>query len=186
MASDASVTGVIANRYAAALYELADGEKALDEVAGDLTGLRALIAGSSDLQRMIRSPLMKGDDTAAAMATVIGKAGASDLTRRFVGVVARNRRLFALPPIIDTFLRQLAERRGEVTAEVISAVKLKDDQVKTVTEALVKATGGKVAVDLKVDPGLIGGLVVKVGSRMIDSSVRTKLQKLQLAMKGIG
>lgn len=186
MASDASVTGAIAERYATALYDLAEDAKALDDVAGDLKGVREMIAESGDLQRMIRSPLMKSADTAAAMGAVIEKAGASDLTRRFVGVIARNRRLFALPAIIDTFLRQLAERRGEVTAEVTSAVKLKDDQVSSVTEALKKSVGAKVAVDLKVDPALIGGLVVKVGSRMVDSSVKTKLQKLQIAMKGIG
>ena len=186
MASDKRVTGAIAERYATALYELADGDKALDAVADDLTSLREIIAGSDDLLRMLRSPLLQRDEQAKAMTAILEKAGGSDLTRRLVGVVAENRRLFALPAIIDAFLRQLAERRGEVTAEVTSAVKLKDKQIEAVTDALKKSVGGKVAVDLKVDPALIGGLVVKVGSRMVDSSVRTKLQKLQLAMKGTG
>ena len=186
LASDKRVTGAIAERYATALYELADGDKALDAVADDLTSLREIIAGSDDLLRMLRSPLLQRDEQAKAMTAILEKAGGSDLTRRLVGVVAENRRLFALPAIIDAFLRQLAERRGEVTAEVTSAVKLKDKQIEAVTDALKKSVGGKVAVDLKVDPALIGGLVVKVGSRMVDSSVRTKLQKLQLAMKGTG
>jgi F-type H+-transporting ATPase subunit delta len=120
------------------------------------------------------------------MSTLLASAGASDLVRRFVGLVAQNRRLFVLPEMIESYLSQLARRRGEMTAEVVSAKPLSDTQRNAVAEALRKSVGGKVAIDARVDPALIGGLVVKVGSRLIDSSLRTKLHRLQLAMKGIG
>jgi ATP synthase, F1 delta subunit len=110
----------------------------------------------------------------------------SDLVRRFVALVAENRRLFALGGMIDAYLGELARRRGEVTATVPRRWPLSDAQTAAVTEALKRAVGGKVAVDLKTDASLIGGLVVKVGSRMIDSSLKSKLQRLQLVMKGVG
>lgn len=186
MASEATGLGGIAERYATALYELAEADKQLDTVAADLRDVRAMIAGSADLMRLIRSPLIDRDKQAETIAAVLGKAGVADLTRRFVGVVAANRRLFALPQIIDGFLALLAHRRGEVTAQVISANALDARHVEALTEQLRRVVGGKVSVDLKVDPGILGGLVVRVGSRMFDSSLRTKLQKMQLAMKGIG
>ena len=120
------------------------------------------------------------------MAALLDKAGASDLTRNFVGLVARNRRLFVLPEMIDAYLATLAARRGEVTADVTAAAKLSEGQMTALAEALRKVVGAKVSIDLSVDPALIGGLVVKVGSRLFDSSLRTKLQKLELAMKGVG
>lgn len=181
-----TLIGAVAEPYATALYELADEEKALDVVADDLVRLRAMIGESADFARMIRSPLMRRQDQMAAMAALMTAAGMSDTTRRFVGLVAANRRLFALESMIGAYLRRLAEARGEVTAEVVSAAALSDAQVATVTEALRRSVGGKVAVDLRVDPRLIGGLIVRIGSRLVDSSLRTKLQKLQLVMKGIG
>ena len=184
MASDATGLSGIAARYATALYELADEAKALDAVNDDLQALGAMIAESEDLRRLIRSPLFSRRDQAAAMGKVLEKAGAGDLVRRFVEVVAENRRLFALPQMIAAFRQILAERRGEIAAEVTAAAELSDAQVERITEALRSAMGSKVSVDLRVDPALIGGLVVKVGSRMIDNSLRNKLQRLQLAMKG--
>jgi F-type H+-transporting ATPase subunit delta len=186
LASEATGLGGIAERYATALYDLADAGKQLDVVAGDLRDIRKMIGGSADLQRLIRSPLFDRDKQSGTMAAVMGKAGVADLTRRFVGVVAANRRLFALPEIIDGFLALLAHRRGEVTAQVTSANALDARHVEALTEQLRRVIGGKVSVDLKVDPGILGGLIVRVGSRMFDSSLRTKLQKMQLAMKGIG
>ena len=186
MASEATGLGGIAERYATALYELAEADKQLDRVATDLRDLRAMIAGSADLARLIRSPLIDRDRQAEAISAVLEKAGVADLTRRFVGVVAKNRRLFVLPQIIDGFLTLLAQRRGEVTAQITSANPLEPRHVEALTEQLRRVVGGKVSVDLKVDPGILGGLVVRVGSRMFDSSLRTKLQKMQLAMKGIG
>ena len=176
----------LAGRYASALFELADEQQQLDGVAEELKQLRALVEESADLRHLITSPVIARDQQAKAMAALLEQAGAGDLTRRFVLVVAHNRRLFALPQIIRAYLAELSRRRGEVTAEVTSATALTASQEASLTEALRKAVGAKVQVDLKVDDSLLGGLVVKVGSRMIDSSLRTKLQKLQFAMKGIG
>lgn len=174
----------IADRYAKALFDLADDSKQLDTVADDLRGIGALIDESEDLRRLTRSPVISRADGAKAMAAVLDKMEAGDLTKKFVGYVAASRRLFALKPIIKAYLAELASRRGEVTAEVASAKELSEAQIAAVEEALKKAVGGKVAVSHKVDPSLIGGLIVKVGSRMIDTSVATKLQRLKLAMKG--
>ena len=180
----AESTGLIAERYASALYDLADTAKALDQVASDLRALKAMIAASPDLDRLIRNPIIKRAEQTRALVEIAAKAGFDDLTRRFLGAVAGNRRLFALVPTIDGFLAELARRRGEITAEVTSAVALKPPQVDALGQALRSATGAKIAVDLKVDPGLIGGLVVRLGSRMIDASLQSKLKRLQLAMKG--
>ena len=109
-----------------------------------------------------------------------------ELTQRFVMVVVHNRRLFALPGMIDAFLAELAHRRGEVTAQVVAAYDLSDTQKDALLTSLRKAIGSKVQMDLRIDQGLIGGLVIKVGSRMIDTSLRSKLQRLELAMKGSG
>ena len=186
MAGEHSTESGLAGRYAAALLELAEDKQQLDGVANDLRGLKQLIDESEDLRRLIRSPVIGRDQQAKAMGAVLDKAGLSDLTRRFVLVVASNHRLFALPQMITAYLNELAHRRGEVTAEVIAAKQLSEAQQGKLMDTLRGAVGSKVQIDLKVDPGLIGGLIVKVGSRMVDSSLRTKLQKLQLAMKGVG
>jgi len=186
VASEATGLSAIADRYATALYELADQAKALDRVADDLRALRDAIGQHEDLRRLLRSPLLDRDDQEVALDAILEKAGAADLTRRFVIIVARNRRLFALSAMADAYLAILAERRGEVTAHVSTASKLTEDQVKSLTDALKKAVGAKVTVDTKVDEALIGGMVLRVGSRMFDNSLRTKLQRMQLAMKGIG
>ncbi|MFT5182306.1 MAG: F-type H+-transporting ATPase subunit delta [Alphaproteobacteria bacterium] len=184
MATEANVISVVAERYASAVYELADEARVLDGTADDLKSLQAMLRDSADLQMLIRSPLIDAGDKAAAMGSILEQAGASDLTRRFIAVIARNNRLFVLPATIEAFLTELAHRRGEVTAEVTSAQPLKQLQLESVTNALRGALGGKVTVDAKLDPSLIGGLVVRVGSRMIDASLKSKLQRLQLAMKG--
>ena len=178
--------GGLAGRYASALYDLAEGDKLLDRVSEDLRQLAAMIHGSDDLTRLIRSPAIDRADQSRAMAAVLEAAGMCDLTRRFVGVVAANRRLFQLIGIIGSYHALLAARRGETSAEVISARELTKTQVKAIGTALRKVMGTRVSVDARVDSGLLGGLIVKVGSRMIDSSLSTKLQRLRLAMKGIG
>lgn len=185
MAGKASESG-LAGRYAAALFELADEGKALDDVAGDLSALQAALDGSADMQRLVRSPVLDRDEQWKAMSALLEKMGASDLTRKFLGVVTANRRLFALSGIIRAFLEELASRRGEVTADVVTAHPLSDSQTKELEAALKKAVGGKVAIAPRVDPSILGGLIVKVGSRMVDSSLRTQLQKLKFAMKGAG
>jgi len=173
-------------RYALALLDLADERKQLDPVAEDLRGLKAAIDGSDDLRRLIRSPLYTRDQQSRAMTAILDQAGVGDLTRRFVLLVARNRRLFALDRMIAAYLVELARRRGEITARVTSATTLNDEQQRTLLETLRREVGAKVQVKVEVDPSLIGGLIVRVGSRMIDNSLRSKLQRLQLAMKGTG
>lgn len=184
MATNTGVVGDIAERYALALYELADEAKSLDAVAEDLSSLKSLVAESADLRKLIASPLIDRDQKAAAITAILEKGGANDLTRRFIGLSARNNRLFALPAMIDAYLAELARRRGEITAEVTSARPLKDDQLQALTDRLREKLGSKIAVEAKVDPSLIGGLIVRVGSRMIDASLKSKLQRLQYAMKG--
>ncbi len=184
MAADSGVVDNIAQRYGLALYELADEGKNLDDVAGDLESLKGLIAESSDLEKLLHSPVIDGDEKMRAMNTILERGGANSLTRRFIGVVAANNRLLVLADMISAYLAELSHRRGEITAEVTSARPLKDDQLQQLTESLRAKLGGKVAVEPSVDPSLIGGLVVRVGSRMIDASLKTKLQRLQFAMKG--
>lgn len=184
MATNTGVVGDIAERYALALYELADEAKSLDAVADDLSSLKSLVAESADLRKLIASPLIDRDQKASAITAILEKGGANDLTRRFIGLAARNNRLFALPAMIDAYLAELARRRGEITAEVTSARPLKDDQLQALTDRLREKLGSKIAVEAKVDPSLIGGLIVRVGSRMIDASLKSKLQRLQYAMKG--
>lgn len=186
MASTGTGASELAARYSTALFELADESKALDQVAGDLAALKQILAESADLRRLVRSPVISRADQGRAMAAVLDKAGISDLTRRFVGLVAKNRRLFALSAMIDAFLAELRRRRGEATAHVTAARPLSDAQLKAVTEALRRSAGNKVSVDVTVDPQLLGGMIVRYGSRMIDSSLRTKLNKLQIAMKASG
>jgi F-type H+-transporting ATPase subunit delta len=185
VASEATGVSGLAGRYATALFDLADQQKMLDQVSADLASLKTMIADSTDLVRLIRSPMISRDHQAAAMAALAQRAGLGTLTRNFVGLVARNRRLFALPGMIEGYRRMLAARRGEVTAEVTAAQPLSAGQVEAVTDRLKSAVGSKVAVEIRVDPAILGGLVVKVGSRMVDGSLRSKLQRLQLAMRGI-
>jgi F-type H+-transporting ATPase subunit delta len=186
LAGEHSAVSGLAGRYASALLELAEDKQQLDRVAADLRGLQQLVDDSEDLRRLLRSPLYGREQQAKAMAAILDKSGIGDLARRFVMIVTQNRRLFALPQMIASYLSELARRRGEVTAEVTAARPLSDAQQSKLTEQLRRSVGAKVQVDLKIDPTLIGGLIVRVGSRMVDSSLRTKLQKLQLAMKGVG
>jgi len=186
LASKTTGVASLAERYAAALFDLADEQRALDAVAGDLRELRAMLQTSPDLVRLLRSPVLSRDEQGQAIAAVSERAGLSELTRDFLGVVARNRRLFATPEMIEAYLAKLAERRGEVTAEVTAAQPLNEAQQNTLGEQLRRAVGRRVTIDIRVDPSLLGGMIVKVGSRMIDGSVKSRLQRLQLAMKGIG
>lgn len=176
----------LAGRYATALFELAGDDGKLDEVAQDLATLDGMLRESDDFMRMIRSPVLARDEQVRAITAICEAAGLSDLTRRFVGMVASNRRLFALPAMIKAYRDVLAKSRGEERAEVVSAQELSDNQIQALNDALKKAVGSAVDVETRVDPGILGGLIVRVGSRMIDSSLRTKLSQLRLAMKGVG
>ena len=186
MASEASGLSGLAGRYANALFELADDAKALDQVAEDLRALRAMLSDSEDLRRLIRSPTLSRQEQGRTLDRVLEASGISGLTRRFVAVVAANRRAFALPQMIKGFLDQLAMRRGEITAEVTSATELTAAQREALSDQLKRLAGGRVTVQVTVDPAILGGLVVRLGSRMVDYSLSSKLSRLQLAMKGTG
>ncbi|MCB2107422.1 MAG: F0F1 ATP synthase subunit delta [Rhodobacteraceae bacterium] len=179
-------TGGLAARYASALYDLADQEGSLDAVAADLKGVKQLIADSEDFRRFLKSPVISRTEQSKGIAAIAAKAGFNALTVKFLGLVAANRRLFALVGMIDAFLATLARRRGEVSAEVTSAVPLSEQQSNALASALKQTVGRAVALSAKVDPAILGGLVVKVGSRMVDSSLKSKLQRLKLVMKGVG
>ena len=176
----------IAGRYATALFDLAQEQNAVDAVSDDLQSLGTMIVESADLLRLIRSPVLSRGEQSNAMAAVLEKAGAAKLTRNFVGLVAGNRRLFALPGMIRAYQQLLAAHRGEITGEVVSAHPLDEKQLSALKKQLAQTMGQEVQLESKVDEDLIGGLVVKVGSRMIDNSLRTKLQNLKVAMKGVG
>jgi F-type H+-transporting ATPase subunit delta len=144
-----------------------------------------MMQASTDLVRLTRSPILSRDEQFKGIGALAEHAGFSSLVRDFLGVVTRNRRLFAVPGMIEAFLAQLATRRGEVTAEVTAAQPLSEAQLAALNEQLRRTIGSRVSVDVEIDPGLIGGLVVKLGSRMVDGSIKSKLQRLQLAMKSI-
>jgi F-type H+-transporting ATPase subunit delta len=179
-------TKTLADRYATALYALAEERKALDQVADDLRGLDGMLVESSDFRRFIMSPVLSRDEQRKGIAAIAEKAALSQVTTNLLGLLASNRRLFALRGITSAFLSRLAAARGEMTAEVTSAKKLTEKQQSALSAALKQVVGKDVAIEAKVDPAVLGGLIVKVGSRMVDSSVRTKLLRLQLAMKGVG
>ncbi len=186
MSSETTGSTGLAGRYTSALFELAKAEGILDRVAEDLDSLHAMIEVSEGLHRLIHSPVLSREEQGRAMDALMEKAETSDLTRRFIGVVAQNRRLFVLPGIIKDYTRRLAAYRGETSAEVISAAPLSDKQMEAIGASLKKTVGTDVTIEAKVDAALLGGLIVRVGSRMVDSTLRTKLQHLRLAMKGVG
>lgn len=185
MAADNKGSENLAGRYAAALLELADGQSNLDAVASDLQNLKEMLEGSEDLRRMIASPVISRADQGKAMAAIMKKAKTGDITSKFVSVVAGNARLSVLPTMIKAFLDELARRRGEMTAFVTAAKALTKKQEDALMATLKKSYGSEVNLEMSIDPSLLGGLIVRVGSRMVDSSLRTKLHKLKFAMKGV-
>lgn len=173
----------IAGRYAGALFDLALEGDGLDAVSADLQTLRAAINASSDLKSFLSSPVYGAEDQARALAAIAEKAELGALTRNFLGLVARNRRLFALEAMIAAFAAHLAVHRGEVSAEAVSAAPLNDEQTRRLRGEIETIVGKAVNLSLRTDPDLLGGMIVKVGSTMIDSSLRTKLNRLKSVMK---
>jgi len=173
----------MAGRYATALFELANESNAIGDVQRDLTALEAMIADSPDLTRLVRSPVFSAEDQAKALVAVLEKAGIKGIAANFLRVIAANRRLFAVRDIIRGFNALVAKHKGEVTAEVTVAEKLNDARMNEIRDALKQVTGKDVQIDVTVDPSIIGGLKVKVGSRMVDASLRTKLNSIKFAMK---
>ena len=184
MASASSDVGEIARRYALALYDVADSAGALDAVADDLAALRRMIAGSAELKALILAPSLSRKETADAAAALAKGAKFHALTANMMGVCARRRRLTALDAIAAAYLKRLAAKRGETEAKVTVAQPLTKAQEDALTDAVKKAVGAKATLSVDVDPSLLGGMIVKLGSKMFDSSLKTKLGRLQTAMKG--
>lgn len=187
-----TVSGV-AGRYAVALFDLAKDGGALDAIAADLGAIEALLRASEDLRRLIKSPLFGREEQSKALDGILGEVSTfsnghkiSDLTRRFIGVVAENGRLGFVEDMIADFGRLLAAHKGEITAEVTAAHELNDSQLGALKDKLKSLVGRDVNLETRIDETLIGGLVIKLGSRMIDSSLKTKLNNLQVAMKEVG
>lgn len=176
----------LAGRYAGALYALADDTNSLNEIVADLTDLANLVGENDDMKMLISSPALTRGEQQAGITAITQKAGAHALTVKFLGTLAENGRLFVLPKIISVFLEEHARRQGQISAEVVSAVTLDARRKVSVEKAVASLAGSdKLSLSMRVDPSLIGGLVVRIGSRMIDTSIKTKLSRLETAMKGV-
>lgn len=186
MAQSASPVSAITERYASALFELALSEDKLAPVEQDLERFDAILKESEPLMRLVRSPVYSAEEQLGAIDVILDKAEISGLTGNFIRVAARNHRLFIMPEMLSAYRRLLADHRGEVTAEITVAQQLSDSQVKELKASLKSVVGKDVALDATVDPSLLGGMIVKVGSRQIDTSLRTKLSSLKLALKEVG
>lgn len=186
MAQSSSPISAVAERYARSLFELAADSKSVAKVEADLSSFEKLLGSSPDLDRLIKSPVFSADDQFKAIGAIADKAKIGGLVGNFLRVVARNRRLFVVPGIISAFRRLAAEARGEISADVTSAHALTAAQQTELKAALKSVAGKDVAINVTVDPSLLGGLIVKMGSRQIDTSLQTKLNSLKLALKEVG
>jgi F-type H+-transporting ATPase subunit delta len=184
-AEDPSVSGV-SGRYATALFELARDEKSIDAVKADLDKFETMLSESADLTRLVRSPVFAADVQLKALSAVLDQAGISGIAANFLKVLTNNRRLFAVADVIRAFRALVARFKGEASAEVTVAEPLSDKNLDALKAALNQVSGKDVTLNVKVDPSIIGGLVVKLGSRMVDSSLRTKLNSIKHAMKEAG
>jgi len=173
----------MAGRYATALFELARDGDAIDAVTADLDHFDALVGESADLTRLVRSPVFSAPEQLQALGAVLERAGIGGLAAKFLKLVTTNRRLFAVRDMIKSYRQLVAAHNGEATAEVTVAEPLKDEHVATLRAVLQAVSGKNVDLDIKIDPAIIGGLVVKLGSRMVDSSLRSKLNAIRQAMK---
>ena len=185
MAGDEPMVSGMAGRYATALFELALEEHALDSVKSDLDRFDALVVESPDLQRLLRSPVFTAEEQTKALTAVLEKAGIGGLAARFLQVVSSNRRLFAARDMIRDFRRLVAQHKGETQATITVAEQPTDAHLAAIKDALKAVTKKDVQIEVKVDPSIIGGLIVKLGSRMVDTSLRTKLNAIKLAMKEV-
>lgn len=186
MATDDTIVEGVAGRYASALFELANESSKVNEIEGDLVNFQTLLDESPDLMRVVRSPVIAANDQSKAIAAVLEKAGIGGLTANFLKLVTANRRLFVIQDIIKAYRSLAAKARGEITAEVTSAFALNDDQIAALKDTLKASVGKDVTLQSRVDPSILGGLIVKVGSRMIDSSLKTKLQNMKAVLSGAG
>ncbi len=183
--SEMMISGVT-SRYASALFDLANAEKKIPAVEKDLGRFDALLKGSDALKRLVVSPVFSADDQSNAIDAILTKAKITGLVGNFIRVVARNRRLFAMQDMLAAYRKLAAEHRGEVTADVTVAQKLSAEQTKELKAALKSVVGKEVALNATVDPSILGGMIVKVGSRQIDTSLKIRLSSLKLALKEVG
>jgi F-type H+-transporting ATPase subunit delta len=187
VAQEQSIVSGMAGRYAQALFALAQEQNSIEQVAAELTAFQALIEQSSDLRYLIRSPIVPADVQAKALAAILKRANVTGITSNFLQLVATKRRLFAIAKMIKSYLALADQARGIVHAQVTVAEPLSENHLAALQSALQEVAGGKsVEVAVKVDSAIIGGLVVKLGSRMIDSSLKTKLETIRTRMKGVG
>lgn len=186
MAGEDSHVSGMAGRYATALFELAAENKAIDSVLADLDRFDALIGESPDLARLVRSPVFAADKQTRALSAVLDRVGLAGIAANFLKVVASNRRLFAVQDMIRGYRARVAKHRGEVTAQVTVAEALGEAHLTGIKDALKSVTGKDVKIDVRVEPSIIGGLIVKLGSRMVDASLKTKLNSIRHAMKEVG
>ena len=181
-----SITPGLAGRYATALYQLAVDSKQVDDILRDLDSLNKLIDSNEELKKLIYSPVFGTDQKAAAVTQILKKAKANALVVQFVGTIANNGRLFAVTSIISAFKKEVDIRRGKISAEVVSAIPLDESRKAQIQKSIISLANAKdVSLVMRVDPNLIGGLVIRIGSRMFDTSLRTKLNRLESTMKGV-
>jgi F-type H+-transporting ATPase subunit delta len=185
VAGEQSIVSGMAGRYATALFELARAGNVVGAVKADLDRFDAMVAESPELARLVRSPVFGAEEQGRALAAVLDRAGIGGLAANFLKTVAANRRLFAVRPMLRDYRKLVAHHKGETTAEVTLAEKPGDSQLSTIKDALKAVTKKDVQVEVKIDPAIIGGLIVKIGSRMVDSSLRTKLNAIKHAMKEV-
>jgi len=174
----------LAGRYASALFDLARDQRQIDSVGRSLDALSQALVDSKDFSELVSSPLVSRDEAGKAFAAIAPQIGLDPITANFLGVLARNGRKGEIRNVIRAFRRLAAEHRGEVTADVTTARPLNDDQVAALKAQLRARAGRDVSIDASVDPSILGGIVVKLGSQQIDASIRTKLNRLASAMKG--
>lgn len=186
VANSESITSGVTARYASALFDLAVSEKKIPAVEKDLGRFQKLMEGSEDLARLVESPVFSAEEQFDAIDGVLSKAKITGLVGNFIRVVARNRRLFAMKGMLEAFKKLAAEHRGEVSADVTVAKALTAAQTKELKTTLKGVVGKDVAINAIVDPSILGGMIVKVGSRQIDTSIKTRLSSLKLALKEVG
>lgn len=186
MAESGSIVSGVAGRYASALFELASETRAIDAVSKDLARFEAMIEGSADLARLVKSPVFTAEEQEKAIAALLAKAKITGLAANFLRVVASKRRLFAVPGMIAAYRTLAARAAGVTRAEVTLAEAVNDARMNEIRTAISQSAGGPVEMSVKIDPAIIGGMVVKIGSRMIDASLRTKLNSIRIRMKEVG
>jgi F-type H+-transporting ATPase subunit delta len=183
--ADEPIVSGMAGRYATALFDIALEQRALDAIKSDLDRFDQLVVESEDLQRLVRSPVFSADEQKKALDAILQKTGIGGVAANFIGLVTTKRRLFAIRDMIKAYRALVARHKGEARAEVTVAEPLSDTHLNALKSALKSTTQKEVALDVRIDPEILGGLIVKLGSRMVDASLRTKLNSIKLAMKEV-